>query len=251
MEDDSDWDVNLKSQMLEFARGTRALQAASKNQTSPTTSFSPYGDDWDMLWLGHCGMNSLLEAHDQDRDHPSFYVIPDDPTVRPLQHKAEFVRPRLSERPEFEEHTRLVFIGEGPICSWSLAFTYEGARKALAALSFIGVDEPVDLGYNFLCSGILNVPYTCYSTYPSLMGTWQQQGSSSRDSDIADSQAVDLVDDWHEASSRSLVYSTMLNLMRLVRNESTVKPQWEDVSPGEVDLGRLEIPEGYLYENAL
>lgn len=232
MEDDSDWDVNLKAQMTQFARGTRLLQGGQEQ------SFSPYGDHWDMLWLGHCGMKSIREERGQQ---PIFYVIPNDPTVRPPQYKADFVNPKLSEKPDFQAH-RLVFTGEGPICSWSLAFTWDGARKALTALSMVGVDEPVDLGYNFLCSGILNVPINCYSTYPSIMGTWTQKGPASRDSDI-----IDYESEWHEASSQSMVYSTMLNMLQLANNSTRMRAQWPDVAHPQIDLKSFQIPNGFMY----
>lgn len=92
MEDDADWDVNLKAQMMEFARGTRSMQEPK----SPKQPLSPYGNDWDMLWLGHCGMKSLQEDHNQEL---VFYVMSDDPTVRPPQYKTDFVNPRLAEAP--------------------------------------------------------------------------------------------------------------------------------------------------------
>ncbi|KAE8350058.1 hypothetical protein BDV28DRAFT_163218 [Aspergillus coremiiformis] len=230
MEDDSDWDVNIKAQMLELARGTRALQ------DTRGVPLSPYGDDWDLLWLGHCGIKS--------RGEPKFYVIANDTTVTPRAHQNEFVRPALAEDPNFEKH-RLVFLADGAICSWSLAFTYDGARKALTALSYVGIDEPVDLGYNFLCTNILHVPYRCLSTFPSLLGTWAQRGPASRDSDITDGDKT-----WHEASSRSLTYSTMLNLLPLANTQTTIHAQWDDVPAPEIDLASFEIPPGYLYTPA-
>ncbi|KAF7590709.1 hypothetical protein BBP40_002500 [Aspergillus hancockii] len=227
MEDDSDWDVNIKAQMIEFARGTRQIQGTTG------IPFSPYGDDWDMLWLGHCGINS--------RGEPKFYVIPDDLTVTPRNHQNEFVRPGLAENPDYERH-RLIFQGDNAICSWALAFSFEGARKALTALSYVSIDEPVDLGYNFLCTNLLHIPYKCLTSFPSLMGTWAQRGSASRDSDISDGD-----DTWHEASSRSLVYSAMLNVLPLANNATTIRAQWDDVPAPEIDLATFEIPRGYLY----
>ncbi|KAE8153065.1 LPS glycosyltransferase [Aspergillus avenaceus] len=227
MEDDSDWDVNIKAQMVEFARGTRLLQGENG------TPHSPYGDNWDMLWLGHCGINS--------RGAPRFYVMPNDPTVTPRHHQNEFVRPGLADQEAFMPH-RLTFLADNAICSWALAVTYDGARKALTALSMLGVDEPVDLGYNFLCTNILNVPYRCYSTFPSLLGTWRQRGSSSRDSDISDGDG-----EWHEASSRSVTYSTMLNMLALANNSTKIHAQWEDVRRPVIDLRTFAIPSGHLY----
>lgn len=47
MEDDADWDVSLKQQLREFARGLRTL-----SPTTTATKQAPYGTDWDLLWVG-------------------------------------------------------------------------------------------------------------------------------------------------------------------------------------------------------
>jgi hypothetical protein len=46
-EGDSDWDIGLRAQMLEFAKGSRYVAGEEE-----TNTLSPYGDDWDLLWLG-------------------------------------------------------------------------------------------------------------------------------------------------------------------------------------------------------
>src|ERR1700712_3532369 len=42
-EDDADWDVALKMQLVQFARGSRFIL----NTTESEATHSPYGDDWD------------------------------------------------------------------------------------------------------------------------------------------------------------------------------------------------------------
>jgi hypothetical protein len=64
MEDDMDWDVRIKSQLLQVAKGARYLQPSSKMDVSP------YGDDWDVLWLGHCG-EVFPETLEENRDKPT------------------------------------------------------------------------------------------------------------------------------------------------------------------------------------
>ena len=71
MEDNVDWDVMIKAQMTEVARGTRYMQKA------PDSVHSPYGDHWDLLVTGHCGLWNKM-GEDQD-----YWVINDDPTVNP------------------------------------------------------------------------------------------------------------------------------------------------------------------------
>ncbi|KAL8641458.1 MAG: hypothetical protein Q9226_008633, partial [Calogaya cf. arnoldii] len=73
-EDDADWDVSFKDQLAEFAMGSRYI---SDTMTSPR---SPYGDDWDLLWLGHC--SAQQDAQDGRR-----LVIENDDTVPPMAHR--------------------------------------------------------------------------------------------------------------------------------------------------------------------
>src|SRR3954470_17495889 len=76
MSDDADWDVRLLSQVPEFAECVRAIASipASKQQ------FSSYGDDWDILWLGHCG--DVLPENDDRR-----YIIENDQTMAPKENQ--------------------------------------------------------------------------------------------------------------------------------------------------------------------
>ncbi|EXU94661.1 glycosyl transferase family 25 protein, partial [Metarhizium robertsii] len=90
MEDDVDWDVRIREQLHDFAVSIRALTQPLRRQpgkyadptypnpvdgspkTLPDMNFyslpdtvrpliSPYGDNWDVLWLGHCGMHFVFE----------------------------------------------------------------------------------------------------------------------------------------------------------------------------------------------
>ena len=60
-EDDADWDVNLHTQLEQFAQGSRYITSSwsgskeLKSKASGGDANSPYGEDWDLLWLGHCG----------------------------------------------------------------------------------------------------------------------------------------------------------------------------------------------------
>jgi len=50
LEDDADWGVSLKSQLHTVAEKTRSLGNVARDQRT----HSPYGDEWDLLWLGNC-----------------------------------------------------------------------------------------------------------------------------------------------------------------------------------------------------
>lgn len=49
IEDDVDWDVEIKSQMRLVSDNIRDYMGTSPED--PT----PFGTEWDVLWLGHCG----------------------------------------------------------------------------------------------------------------------------------------------------------------------------------------------------
>lgn len=49
IEDDVDWDVEIKSEMRLVSDNVRAFMGTAAED--PT----PFGTEWDVLWLGHCG----------------------------------------------------------------------------------------------------------------------------------------------------------------------------------------------------
>jgi hypothetical protein len=53
LEDDVDWDIGLRAQMPLIAEAIRNLTTSKPAPTIPIPT--PYGKDWDILWLGHCG----------------------------------------------------------------------------------------------------------------------------------------------------------------------------------------------------
>jgi hypothetical protein len=103
MEDDVDWDVQLKNQMEAFGKVSRAWleqfdetmpaaryrkEAVSRvRQTVSSPSLSPYGAGWDVLWLGHCGTDiptffsspSPSSFHQQTPHHPLQKLRPHPP----------------------------------------------------------------------------------------------------------------------------------------------------------------------------
>lgn len=235
LEDDVDFDVSIKSQLTEFARGSRVIQ---ETQGNPITS--PYGDDWDMLWLGYCGIKILEEQRGEKR---RIFVIPNDPTLRPPQHKEqEFWGPTIAEFPGMEPH-RMIFDASEGVCSLAFGITYEGARKALASFAMMGLDQAMDLSYRHMCNGQFPVRFRCLAPYPTLISSWRQSGMLWRDSDIVETAP----DEWHDAHSFGIVYSTMLNAVALANGSKTARAQWDDVVPQEIEHETFEIPRGVLW----
>lgn len=133
MEDDVDWDVMLKAQMVEIARGTRYLQ----NITSKDKPHSPYGDNWWLLSTGNCGVSIKTEY---DQKH---WVIDNDPTVIPWKHRKLFRHPNAKPKELSGMNTRLIFGLKGFICTASYAISLTGATNTMYDQGVLPHAKPV------------------------------------------------------------------------------------------------------------
>ncbi|KAL5343578.1 hypothetical protein BJX70DRAFT_115077 [Aspergillus crustosus] len=239
MEDDADWDITIKTQLQSFAIAVGALQGVGDKVTD-----SPYGDDWDILWLGHCG----LECRN---DVPSF-LTPNDSTVPPPHHFLPYWRdPPLMNRPD---DSRLACLISDGVCSIVYAISFRGAQRILAALSVnpSGIAETVDIGAQFdvslgrLCgSGFLR----CFAPYPSLTGGYIPRGAVSKGSDINGLDGN--LDKPFEGAiegpfSNGVMYSTMLNINRILNGMATVLSTWDDAPIREFRPGDEQVLYGVL-----
>jgi hypothetical protein len=133
-------------------------------------------------------------------------------------------------------------------CTFGYAVTYEGARRILAELSVHYLNQPVDNAMSYLCAGLDRPQLRCYAPFPNLIGTFRAEGYASRDSDI--DQWEDRKWEYHGAQAYNMVYSTRLNIHRLVAGEKTVYSQWRESpdpwSKAEIKLGQMKYPRGYL-----
>jgi len=194
MEDDMDWDVRLRSQLEEVAKGARELL----DPHSPDPH-SPYGDNWDVLWIGHCGEpfpEFLEENRDKPLDHPGLqymkhkYVIENDPTVPPPEHTTGLVD--FNAHP----HTRWVHISAAPICTFAYALSQQGARKVLFDLSVDRLAGAFDNALAGLCrrsvaavgeenvEGDRGLNTRCISVTPPVFFHHKARGRIAGDSDI-------------------------------------------------------------------
>jgi hypothetical protein len=232
IEDDADWDLNIKSQLQSFALAIRKLQG-----TTDSLSSSPYGDDWDILWLGHCGLECKMNS--------PYYESADDPTVPEARHFLPYWREvPVIERPD---HSRLVCTAQDAVCSSLYAVSYQGAQKLLAALSVnpSGLAEEIDIGAQLdvalgrMCGhGYLR----CFAPYPAITGAFRSAGAAEKGSDIHQEGGGDIVG----FASWGILYSTMLNVQRLLRGQP-IKATWGDVDKPMMIPEELGIREGKLY----
>lgn len=224
MEDDADWDVAIKTQLQSFAVAVRALQGTGSGSTD-----SPYGDDWDVLWLGHCGVECRTDM--------PFFMAPNDPTILPPHHFLPYWRdPPPIERPD---HTRLICPSSDGVCSIVYAVSYHAARRILSALSVnpSGIAENIDIGAQFdvslgrMCgSGYLK----CFAPYPSLTGGYIKSSDIHEDGENPEPRR-------EKPSSSGVMYSTMLNINRLLNGEDTVDSTWDDAQVPSVNPDDIPV----------
>ncbi|PKY01789.1 hypothetical protein P168DRAFT_258616 [Aspergillus campestris IBT 28561] len=234
MEDDSDWDVTIKTQLQSVAIALQALQG-----TSAAATTSPYGDDWDILWLGHCGINW--------RSNSSYFAASHDPTVTPTHH----FTPVFRESPPINrtEDTRLVFEAEDGVCSYLYAVSNSAAKKMLSALSV----SPTGMKEDFDSGGQLDITLgrmcranflKCYAPFPSLTGRLMTS-SDIKDSDESAEQGREK--SRTPPGSANVVYSTLLNINRILDGESSVHATWEDFPVQEIRPGNVSVIGGTMH----
>ena len=234
MEDDVDWDIMIKNQMAQFARGTRALQ---RDVLHP---LSPYGDSWNLLSTGHCGVWNHAPK-DQE-----YWVSEPDPTVIHEDLRTWSRRPNLSAPVLSGNRSRLVFSLNRFTCLASYALSLEGAARVLYDQAILPHGKPIDVGIAAMCKRSEYGSNECLGAYPMITGVHRPAGDASKNSDrkATGTGRVNKV-----ASSSQLVYPTRLNLGLLLKGETTIQAQdvrlamLAEINPSELTLpgGRLEL----------
>lgn len=183
LEDDVDWDINIKSQILKFARGSRGILESldhgdPKRDVKIEETFvgeqgaSPFGDPtkWDLLWLGHCGGWAPSASRRQYSQ-----IIHNDPTVPPSSeiedltqgldaepntpcsaHAGRDPNDKTCDSPRLKEDERIIQVGGSPTCSFGYAVTQMGARRLLyhvGGSNLMNVDGNFDTELTEVCRG--------------------------------------------------------------------------------------------------
>ncbi|KAF2429957.1 hypothetical protein EJ08DRAFT_256836 [Tothia fuscella] len=147
VEDDVDWDVRIATQMQRLSGSARELFEVSDSDPAP------YGTDWDVIWIGHCGEKAEDSAHLDYRD---------DSRVTTDGFHGFSKKLWMDEIPE--SHRRLQAAVQ-PICTFAYAVTAAGAQKILQTLGS-GEDEAFDVGLQHRCT---NEFLRCYTVVPQIM----------------------------------------------------------------------------------
>lgn len=251
VEDDADWDIRLKDQLRDFALSSHTLlQPLSSSPSAyadttypmpadpshtvadipfehmpktlpPTTS--PYGDNWDLLWVGHCGMKFPRVP---GKDIPKGRVSRIDHTVPQKQYLETVSQPdELKE--QYPEHSRVVHHVQEGICSMAYAVSQAGARKLLYG---VGLHHSVNTAYDILlrqfCEGVDGQRYhNCLTVRPSLFQHHRAVGPMSAESDISP-HGSGFRD---KAMTPVIRWSQRMNVEALLDGRTDFVDQWPDV----------------------
>lgn len=257
MEDDADWDVRIKTQAQGFALVSQAyLQPLQRDPSQSSSTLyshphpdenpvidlhsapatlpprtSPYGDDWDVLWLGHVGSHLPTEPITSAADPPSFLTLfaPDDSVASPRHLK----RHPFASEPDvfasaFPPHTRVVHAARGTAGIQAYAVSQRGARKLLHRFGLEEFTASYDLMLRDWCDGVgreegVDGP-VCVATQPPLFSQWYSSGGS----DIHG-----IGGGYFRGTGSTYVrQSVMLNLRKLVAGREELVDQWPDEGKG-------------------
>ncbi|KAK8852203.1 glycosyltransferase family 25 protein [Apiospora arundinis] len=125
-----------------------------QSTASTSSSDHPYGEDWDVIWLGHCGTAFPEEGN---TSLPLLrVVIGDDPTVPAPRH----LKPHPFAFHDaigqlYPPHTRVVHAAASPTtaCTLAYAVSQRGARKLLWQFGLEDFASQWDLMLGNWCSG--------------------------------------------------------------------------------------------------
>jgi hypothetical protein len=254
MEDDADWDIRLKAQMHDFARGVHLLSQPLASSTSryadptypnpkddsePKNIFldqgtdtvepkhSPYGDNWDLLWLGHCG--TRFPEKERDSSLPrGRAVLLGDRTVPETQHLAlQYGTDELIKN--YPNHTRVIHHTAENVCILAYAITQKAARQILYEFGLKEMNGPFDIELRQYCDGLDRRVHGCYTAQPQYFQHHRAVGSKTAYSDINE-ESKDAYND--KAYTYNIRWSTRTNLGRLVDGETQFIDGWPDDAPG-------------------
>ena len=218
-EDDADWDVSFRTQLEQFAQGSRYISSKWSKTTDPKSKtedpHSPYGDDWDLLWLGHCGIN----MHPKDGRH---FIISNDPTVPSPKRRVNYQD--LPDMSGFSNSTRIVHRASSGVCLYAYALSLRGAQKMILAQASIKKFYPVDIAMRVMCRD--DEDFKCVGIFPQIVDSHRAAGSIARDSDNTSFE-----------KDRSRVKGFTSNVVRSTRLN------WVPLLAGRTDKIEVQFPE--------
>lgn len=186
MEDDMDWDVDIRNQTRLVAEAVRKLTKSNKMKKAP------YGLHWDILWMGHCS------------DPPNFdepMVKFNDPTAIPLEKYKGLSRHITTG---LQEGERGVHHSWNPVCTFAYAVSAEGAKKLLAQAS-LGQGGAFDLMLMHACQDKV---LDCISVNPEIFNPYHPAEGDASEVRAGDAgQAFDVVSGKEMGHTNNILHS--------------------------------------------
>ena len=214
MEDDADWDISFKNQLELIALGSQTLLDNPKG----ITPHSPYGEGWDLIWLGHCA--SQPTPGDNRR-----FLMKNDPTVTPYTHRTNYGG--IPDMSPYDNSTRIMYFTMGSTCTYSYALSYHGAQKILKWLSMDIYSGPVDFGLHDMCEK-KERGFKCIGVFPQIIADHKPAGAGNKDTDIGDGGS----NIREKGFSYNIVHSTRMNVDVLIDGKmDKVQAQWPEDAP--------------------
>ncbi|CAJ2507256.1 Uu.00g084420.m01.CDS01 [Anthostomella pinea] len=252
LEDDVDWDVRIRDQLRDFALSSRALTQplastpksyADKTFPRPSDNSpvavpdihlndlpatiapqkSPYGDNWDLFWLGHCGMHFPFT---ESKAIPKGRVVYTEETVPQTQHLWTLSDPN-DIKEQYPNHTRVVHHAQDGICSGGYAVTQKSARNVLYELGLKDMNAAYDILLRWFCENggePSRGHHHCLTVQPPLFGIHLPAQPKSHNSDISDHG-----EGFQEKKTENVRYSVKMNIQALLKGGTDLVDQFPDV----------------------
>ena len=185
----------------------------------------PYGRDWEILWLGHCG--AVLPP--PSPNSPNRVIIENDPTVPEPQYLKPMTNANLDPIGSlYQPHTRVVHQTNTTLCTIAYAVTQNGARRLLYEFAIRELVKGYDFALSDYCNGLTRgatrktMPL-CLTVQPPLFSHhFSERG-------VSDIMAVG-AGGKPLPGTRYIKWSLRMNLERLVRGEGGIVEQWPDTA---------------------
>jgi len=156
LESDADWDMRIKQQFAPLAKGIKTIVDwpfdRALHKVDPL--MLPYGDTWDIVWMGHCGSNHGGYGRIYSWNDSS--VPPED---------KEFIFDMGLDGTQHTPGTRTVFQFGRTTCSSAYAISLQGAIKLVQY--FKQGNENLDIALSQTCSGRTDM--ICLGVWPQMI----------------------------------------------------------------------------------
>jgi GR25 family glycosyltransferase involved in LPS biosynthesis len=250
IEDDADWDIRIRQQLHDMALSTQALTqpliAAPGSYADPTYPSaepdantpvheipfdnlpetiaprdSPYGDDWDLIWVGHCGQR----MPPPDSPLPRGRVVHRDEMSTPAKKYLWSMAHPYTLVDDYPEHTRVVHHSQEGVCTLGYAISQKGARAVLQHVALQDLDAAVDILLRYFCEGLSGrTRHNCLAIQPALFNHHRPRGPLSSESNIGNHG-----DGFRETASTDMVrWSVRMNAETLMSGGSEFWDQLPD-----------------------